>query len=333
MKTCVKRVNRLLGACVMVGAIVAGATESLVHAEIPPQQKEQVPGYFRMQLGQFEVTALYDGFVDIDATLLGGVSEKTIQSSLVQSYLTYAKPIQTAVNAYLVHTKEHVILVDTGTAKLFGANLGFVIENLRAAGYEPSQIDTILLTHLHPDHAGGLLAQNGEMAFPNAQVFVSRADADYWLSEIEATRAPKDQQALFKMSRDAVAPYIASGKLTIFQAGQKIRDGVAAISAPGHTPGHTAYLFSSRDQHLLVWGDIVHNVAVQFPHPEVAIEFDWDKKTAVASRRALLALSGVQKYWVAGAHIPFPGIGRISVDKKQGYRWVPAEYRLFPDVR
>lgn len=332
MKSFGKRVRGLLGTWAMVSAIAAGVAAPSVRAETPPQQKEQVPGYFRMALGKFEVTALYDGFVDIDSTLLGGASKKTIQSSLAQSFLTSSTPIQTAVNAYLVHTNKNLILVDTGTAKLFGVNLGFVLENLRAAGYEPSQIDTILLTHLHPDHAGGLLTQAGEMAFPNAQVFVSRADADYWLSETRAASAPKDQQALFKMSRDAVAPYIAAGRLTIFDAGQKIRDGVTEIPASGHTPGHTAYLFSSRDQSLLVWGDIVHNVAVQFPHPEVAIEFDWDKRKAVATRRTLLALSGSQKFWVAGAHIPFPGMGRVHVDKAHVYSWVPVEYHRFRDL-
>lgn len=332
MKSFGKRVRSLLGMYVMVSAIAAGVAAPSVRAETLPQKKEQAPGYFRMPLGEFEVTALYDGFVDIDSTLLSGASKQKIQSSLAQSFLTSSTPIQTAVNAYLVHTNKNLILVDTGTAKLFGANLGFVLENLRSSGYEPSEIDTILLTHLHPDHSGGLLTQTGEMTFPNAQVFVSRADADYWLSETIAASMPKDQQALFKMSRDAVAPYIAAGKLTVFDAGQKIREGVTEIPASGHTPGHTAYLFSSRDQSLLIWGDIIHNVAVQFPHPEVAIEFDWNKKKAVATRRTFLALSGSQKYWVAGAHIPFPGMGRVLVDKTRTYKWVPVEYHTVRDL-
>lgn len=317
----------------MVSAIVAGSfSAASVHAEMPPQQKVQAPGYFRMALGQFQVTALYDGFVDIDSSLLGGASKKTIQSSLEQSFLTSTQPVQTAVNAYLVHTNKNVILIDTGTAKLFGPNLGFMPENLRAAGYQPAQVDTILLTHLHPDHAGGLLTPTGEMLFPNAQVFVSRADANYWLSGTIAASAPKDKQSLFKMSRDAVAPYQAAGKLTIFEPGQELRDGVTEIPEAGHTPGHTGYLISSEGQSLLVWGDIVHSIAVQFPHPEVALEFDSNQKQAVATRRRILALAASKKIWIAGAHMPFPGIGRVRLNKTTGYIWVPVAYHRLRDA-
>jgi len=286
----------------------------------------QVPGYFRMQLGAFDVTALYDGHVDLDAALLRGAGPAAIDAGLAGAFQTRGMPLQTAVNGYLVQTGAHLVLVDTGTAKLFGDHLGFLLANLRAAGHAPADVDTILLTHLHPDHAGGLLAAGGAMAFPNAQVFVPKADADYWLSREAAAAAPKDKQALFAMSRNAVAPYLAAGRLTVFEPGRLLRDGVRALPAPGHTPGHTAYLFSSEKENLLVWGDIIHNAAVQFPHPEVSIEFDTDQRRAVATRRALLGQAASRRWWVAGAHLPFPGLGRIRSGADRAYRWVPAEY-------
>ena len=326
MTSSAKRRVASLAIWAMAGAITVGAMATPVMAAITPGQKQQVPGYFRMAVGAFDVTALYDGFVGIDAALLTGGNIKAIESSLARSFQKRSIPVQTAVNAYLVDTHKNVILVDTGTAKLFGDNLGFVHKNLRAAGYAPSQIDTVLLTHLHPDHAGGLLTPTGEMAFSHAQVFVSKADAAYWLSEKTAASAPENQKMLFKMARDAVAPYIAAGRMTIFDDGQTLREGVTGIRASGHTPGHTAYLFSSQDQQLLAWGDIVHNAAVQFPDPETAIEYDWDKPKAVATRRKLFALSGARKFFVAGAHLPFPGIGRVHASRAHQYSWVPVEY-------
>jgi glyoxylase-like metal-dependent hydrolase (beta-lactamase superfamily II) len=327
MKTFEGLGKALIATCGIVGIVAAGMASSSETADTPARQTQQAPGYFRIPVGNFTVTALYDGFVDVDASLLSGANEQVIRTALAHTFLSGRSPIQTAVNAFLVHTAQNTILVDTGTANLFGPKLGFILSNLRAAGYQPSQIDTVLLTHLHPDHAGGLLTETGKRAFPNAQVFVAKADADYWLNETTAARALKDKQVLFNMSRDALAPYIAAGKLSIFEPGQNIRAGVTAIPAAGHTPGHTAYLFSSKGDSILVWGDIVHNAAVQFSHPEVAIEFDVNKEQAVKTRHALLSFAGSRQVWVAGAHMPFPGIGRIDVDRSIGYRWVPAEYR------
>ncbi len=290
----------------------------------PAQMKSQVPGYYRMQLGAFDVTALYDGYIDLDTKLLKNTKPGEVQRLVARMFQTMPA-VQTAVNAYVVHTGSNLILVDAGAAKLFGPSLGFVLDNLRAAGYMPEQIDTVLLTHMHGDHINGLVTADGKAVFPNAEVRVAKAEADFWLSEEVAAKAPKDALAFFKMARDGAAPYRAANKLKTFEGNVELLSGVKAIATPGHTPGHTSFMFSSNGERLFVWGDIVHNYAVQFVNPGVAIEFDIDPKKAVATRRALMVEAAKERYWVAGMHLPFPGIGHLRKDGAI-YNWVPVEF-------
>ena len=311
-------------ATLFAAAAIFLSTMSPAGAAAPPAQTGQAPGYYRMAIGEFIVTALYDGYVDLAPKLLKGVSEKDVQSLLARMFLASTPGVQTAVNAFLVHTGSNLVLIDAGAAKAFGPTLGVILENIRAAGYDPAQVDTVLLTHLHGDHASGLVA-DGKPAFPNAQVRVAKADADFWLSEEIAGKAPKEAQPFFKLARDAVAPYKEAGRFTPFSSGESLVPGITAVAAYGHTPGHTAYLLRSKNQSLLVWGDIVHSHSVQFLRPEVSLEFDVDSVKAVATRRKLFADAARDKLWVAGAHLPFPGIGHVRADGKR-FAWVPVEY-------
>ena len=288
------------------------------------QQKTQAPGFYRMMLGNVEVTALYDGYVPIEAKLLKGISAQDAQTLLARMFLADAPAVQTAVNGYLINTGKNLILVDAGTAQCFGPTLGNMLNNLRAAGYDPAQVDTVLLTHLHGDHACGL-TKEGKAAFLNATVYVSKTEADFWLNPKVAAKATPELQGYFKMSQDAVAPYVAAKKLKTYKMGDKLVEGVEVVSTPGHTPGHTSYLISSNKESILLWGDIVHSHAVQFIRPEVAIEFDVDSQQAVATRKKILKQVAADKLWVGGAHLPFPGLGHVRAEK-EGYSWVPVEY-------
>ncbi|MGE0805453.1 MAG: MBL fold metallo-hydrolase [Burkholderiaceae bacterium] len=297
----------------------------LVHAAPPPAQTSQVPGYYRMALGDFTVTALYDGYIDLSPTLLKGIAAKDVQSLLARMFLISTPGVQTAVNAFLVHTGSHLVLIDAGAAKAFGPTLGAIVENIRAAGYDPSQIDTVLLTHLHADHAAGLVL-DGKPVFPNADIRVARQDADFWLSEAVAAKAPKEMQVFFQMARASVAPYQATGRFKPYEAGDTLVPGITVVPAYGHTPGHSGYLLQSKSSSMLVWGDLVHSHAVQFQRPEVSLEFDVDQPKAIATRRKLFADAARNKLWVAGAHLPFPGIGHVRAEGKQRYAWVPVEF-------
>ena len=301
------------------------ATVALQAAAAPPQLSTQAPGFYRQALGDMQVTALYDGVVDLPTSLLQGLDEEGIQRLLARMFIGGPRGVQTAVNAYLVHTGRQLLLIDTGAGSCFGPTLGQMPAHLKAVGYTPADVDAVLITHMHGDHLCGLLDDKGQPAFPEATVWAVKADADYWLSPQQAAAAPKEMQAFFAMSRRAAAPYQAAGRLRTFAEDEAIVPGVRALATHGHTPGHTSFLVGTGAQALLVWGDIVHSHAVQFSHPEVSIEFDVDPRAAIASRQKLLAQAARETWWVGGAHLPFPGIGHVR-SEPSGYAWVPVEY-------
>lgn len=311
-----------------LGAIALLGQAPLAQAKAPKVQT-QVPGYYRHQLGQFEITALYDGAIELNTQLLKNTTASDLNRLLSRKFVGNPK-MQTAVNAYLINTGAHLVLVDTGAAKLFGPSLGYLLQNMKAAGYEPTQVDMVLITHLHPDHIGGLVNAGGQPLFPKARIMVSRMDNDFWLSQKVADGAPKKDQQYFKMARDIAAPYLASGRWKTFTEGSVLVPGIQAVKAHGHTPGHTAYAVESEGQKLLIWGDLVHAHAVQFAKPGVSIEFDIDQKQAIATRRGIMKAMAASKSLVAGMHLPFPGMGHVRADGKGRYTWVPIEFGPLP---
>ena len=314
-------------------ALATTVTALSVQAAPPEQRHEQVPGWFRMMVEQHEVTALYDGYVDLHPEVLIGMDHDELRARLESLFIDTEDGVQTAVNAFLVHTGDHLVLVDAGSAACFGPTLGQVASNLSASGYAPEDVDTVLMTHLHPDHVCGLVDGDGEPVYPNAELRATQADADFWLSEEQAQAAPEEIRPFFDMARRAVAPYQEAGRFATFQPGDELLAGlVEARDTAGHTPGHASFLFQGEEDEILVWGDVVHSYGVQFADPTVAIEFDSDRQQAIAARQAVLEGASEDGHWVAGAHLPFPGIGHVIRDG-DGYRWLPVEYGPIRDDR
>lgn len=294
----------------------------------------QVPGYYHQVIGDLQVTALFDGTVSLPRQQLKGIDAGTVRQLLDRRYVPETdKGMQTAVNAFLVRQGDHLTLVDAGTAQCFGPGLGQVLGNLRAAGVDPAQVDDVLLTHAHPDHMCGVLDADGTMAFPKASVWLSQADADYWLDPASEADAPRPLVFAFALARNAVAPYEKAGRLHRFKDGDTLPAHIRAVASHGHTPGHVSYLFDGgQGRQLLVWGDVVHYHAVQFAQPEASFEADSDPVAAIASRRALMAQASDQGWWVAGAHLPFPGLGHVrrETGTTAAFAWVPGEFSPLP---
>ena len=288
-----------------------------------PMVKTQAPGYYRMMLGDFEVTALSDGTLGLPVTgLLTNTTPERVKKALARASLK--DPVETSVNAYLINTGTKLVLIDSGAGALFGPTLGKLIENLKAAGYQPEQVDEIYITHMHGDHVGGLMAGD-KLAFPNATVRADKRDADYWLSKTNLDAASKDDKGAFQGAMASLNPYIAAGKFKPFDGATELVPGVNAIARHGHTPGHTIYAVESKGQKLVLWGDLMHVAAVQFPEPAVTVQFDVDSKTAAAQRKLACADAAKNGYWVGAAHLAFPGLGHLRAEGS-GYVWIPANY-------
>jgi glyoxylase-like metal-dependent hydrolase (beta-lactamase superfamily II) len=295
-------------------AAVMFAASTATFAAMPAvktQAAEPAPGFYRMALGKFTVVALADGGFDMPAPKLLQEDRPGVVKDLLGK-AGYSDTVPTSINGFLIDTGSKRVLIDTGTGGALAPTTGKLLEHLRAAGYEPAQIDEILITHLHPDHIGGV-THDGKAVFANAVLRVSAADVAYWADD--AKTASKDVIA-------ALAPYRASGHLQTFAPGATLAPGITAIDTAGHTAGHTSYLVESEGRKLLVWGDLLHVAAVQFADPKVTIQYDSTPAQAEAQRAKVLAAAAQNGEWIAAAHIAFPGLGHV-VKAGDAYAWQP----------
>lgn len=302
-------------------AVAAALALAPAHAAAP-MAKFQAPGFYRTMLGDFELTVLSDGTVDLPVDkLLKQAAEKT-DKALLKSFEKL--PLETSVNGFLINTGSKLILVDTGAAGLFGPTLGRLAAHLKAAGYQPEQVDEIYITHMHADHVGGLMG-GGKLAFPNATVRAGKADADYWLSQANLDKAPADKKGYFQGAMGSINPYVTANKFQPITQDGELTPGITSHATAGHTPGHITYMIESKGQKLALLGDLMHVAAVQFDNPSVTIAFDNDEKIAESSRKDAFAAAAKAGYLIGAAHLPFPALGHLKANGK-GYTFVPVDY-------
>ena len=287
-----------------------------------PQVKTQAPGWYRLMLGSFEVTSLSDGTVALPVDQLLHAPAGRVAQDLKQHFQT--SPLETSVNAWLINTGSRLVLVDAGAGTLFGPTLGKLLTQLRAAGYQPEQVDDILITHMHPDHVGGLAA-DGQRVFPNATVHAEKADADFWLSQAKLDAAPADAKGFFQGAMASLTPYVKAGRFQPFERDGEVLPGFRALAAHGHTAGHTVYAVESQGQKLVLVGDLIHVASVQLAAPEITLAFDTDEPQAAQARARVFAELAKDGSLVAVSHFNFPGVGRLQKAGK-GWNWLPLDY-------
>ncbi|MDR7336059.1 MBL fold metallo-hydrolase [Roseateles asaccharophilus] len=287
-----------------------------------PQHKTQAPGWYRLVLGAFEITALSDGTVALPVDQLLHAPHGHVAAELKQHF--QSAPLETSVNAWLINTGSRLVLVDAGAGGLFGPTLGKLMQQIRAAGYASEQVDDILITHMHADHVGGLAA-DGQRLFSNATVHAHKAEAEYWLSQAQLDAAPQEKKGFFQGAQASLQPYVKAGRLKTFERDSEIVPGVRTVATPGHTPGHAIYAVESQGQRLVLIGDLIHVASVQLASPGITIAFDTDEPQAAAARARVFAELARDGSLVGASHFSFPGMGRLRQAGK-GWTWLPLDY-------
>ncbi|MCD8179407.1 MAG: MBL fold metallo-hydrolase [Tannerellaceae bacterium] len=274
-----------------------------------PLQSQESVDIFTYRVGEFKISLLSEAQQNASPGILIGVT-----SDILNKYVPTGS-FRNAMNAYLVQTKDKNILIDTGLGKN-------IYRNLYGLGITSDQIDIILITHMHGDHIGGML-QEGEVMFPNADIYLPQPEYDYWTSDDEMYQVPESGRMSFTFSRQVIDAY--AGRLHLFMPcaledlNSWLFPGIQPIQAYGHTPGHTVYLLESGNSKLLIWGDLTHAMAVQMPHPEIAVTYDVNPEQAIQSREKILEFVTKNYISIAGMHIAYPGMGRIAANPEGGY--------------
>jgi glyoxylase-like metal-dependent hydrolase (beta-lactamase superfamily II) len=317
---CLSRRRLLAGVSAAAAGLVGSASIALAKA---PLQNTQAPAFYRFKIGSIEATAVSDGPLSLGEPkpdLFVGLSKEEFGRTLTENFL----PTDNVVlqqNALVINTGDLVALFDTGmgTNKMLGPDTGRLPANLRAAGIEPKDIDAVVLTHAHPDHCFGLLSDDGARTFPNAQIYMAQSDFDFWTDEA-------------KLSNDMLNAFVAGApeqllpnrdRMVFIKDGQEFLSGVQAISAPGHTVGHTVYMITSQGKTICNVGDIAHHHVLVVQRPRLEFFYDTDGKQAVSSRLRVFEMLARERTPFIAYHFPWPGIGYLA-RQGDGYRYFPA---------
>jgi glyoxylase-like metal-dependent hydrolase (beta-lactamase superfamily II) len=285
-----------------------------------PQPAAQIPGVYHRRIGDIVVTTISDGYLDGTLEVMRNVDIEKARQILTDAFRPARR---TSVNTFLIHSKGRIAIIDTGSGNYLQPTAGFVQRNLASANIDPTSIDTVLLTHMHPDHSAGLTdMSNGQLLFPNAELVMHENELAHWFDDGAMAKADERSAKLcFLSGREQVAPY--KNRTRLFKDGE-VFPGVTAVPSLGHTPGHTAYLIASGNDQLMIWGDTVHVPEVQTAFPEAGMAFDTDLAAAAAARKRMFDRVSADGILIAGMHLHFPAFSRLA---RRG-----EAYALYPEA-
>jgi glyoxylase-like metal-dependent hydrolase (beta-lactamase superfamily II) len=287
-----------------------------------PMLGAATPSHYRFKLGDFEVTTLFDGAVQVDGPhpIFGQDQTPDAVGELAAANFLPADKMQIQFSPVIVNTGDGLVLFDSGNGDPRRPNAGNLIQALQEAGYDTSDIDVVVVTHMHPDHIGGLM-EDGAPAFPNARYVTGSTEYDFWSDE-DRLSGPTEGAA--KLVQSNVVPL--AERITFIGDQGEVAPGITGLNAFGHTPGHMAYMIESGGRQLLLWADTANHYVVSVQRPDWHVSFDMDKQAAAASRKMLFDMAATDQIPITGYHMPFPAVGYIEKSGND-YRYVPASYQ------
>ena len=317
------RRNALFAAAGAAAAPALGAAlASQAQAKAPMLGASQ-PEVYRFKLGDFEITTIRDGAIQLDGPhpIFGNnQAPEDVQAYAQENFLPPDK-MEISFTPVMVNTGNELVMFDSGNGAGRRPNAGKLASMLGAAGYSADQVDTVVLTHFHPDHIGGLM-EEGNSLFPNARYVIPEAEYAFWTSP---DRMGTKAEGVAKLTEANVVPH--AEKATFIKDGADVATGITAVGTPGHTPGHTAYLIESGGKPFLLWGDVTNHYVISLQKPDWHVVFDTDKDMAAQTRKKVLDMVSTDRIPATGYHMPFPAVGYVE-KSGDGYRWIPASYQL-----
>jgi len=283
--------------------------------------KMQGPGVYRYRLGDYQLTALYDGiwYLPIDDKFVRNADGAAVNAALTAVFLP-PNVLPVSFTALLVNTGAKLVLIDTGTAGQIADTAGVMLDNLKVADVAPADIDTILISHFHPDHIDGIKTKDGAKVFPKAEILVPDGEWAFWMDDANMGRANGIVHRYFLNARRIFAD-IAS-EVRRFKPGGEVAPGIEAIAAYGHTPGHTAFAIHSNGHSMLAMSDTAREPFLFVRHPRWQPSYDMDGPLAAKTRTAMLDRAAADRMLVEAYHFPFPACGHI-VRQGSGYELAP----------
>jgi len=314
----------LVGAGGAATALLVGTPGGDAEARAPTSSA-QVPGFYRFPLGRFQITVVSDGTISFPCEALWPEAAKADRDMVLAGDFQPTDNATLQVNVLAVNTGDHLVLVDAGSRGKFQPTASRLLENLAAAEIKPEQVDTILITHFHPDHMWGVTDDgDAERTFPNAEYVVGEAEWNFWMQPQHPLANDAFWEQIYHQNMKTVAAI--KDRVRTVKPGGEAATGITTIATPGHTPGHTSVEIASGSDHLLCTADVVGNRAVALQRPDWRGGFDLDLEQGAKTRRAFLERCASEKALISTYHLPYPGLGHVT-RAGGAFAWIPVDWQ------